>query len=663
MNLISIENLSKTVNDNPLFQNVTMGIDDGEKIGFIGPNGAGKSTLLHILAGFIEADIGNISKNNNLRISMLEQTPVIPKGITVKDFLYKGETPVIKLIAEYHECLEDYNHPEVDDHDPVGAGRDPGLHGRAGSLLPTSLPLLDKLTEKMDKENGWEIENNYLSFLSELKLDNPDQIMDDLSGGMKKKAALARALASKPNLLILDEPTNHLDIEIIEWLEKYLGNANFSFIMITHDRYFLDSVCTGIMELEKGRIYKYPGNYSTFLERREIRLSTEQNEQARIKSILRRELEWLSRGPKARASKDKKRKMRIEDLMDKKVQKEQENSEFSSSNRRLGKKILELTNIEKSYNNARVVSPFSYKFKKGERIGIIGPNGSGKTTFLNIISGRISSDSGKIEKGLNTEFGYYDQLSGHLNEAADKNFTVLEYIKETAEQITLEDGKVASAAKFLEMFNFPSKTHRIPLTKLSGGEKRRLYLIKILITNPNFLILDEPTNDLDLDTMRRLEDYVLSFSGTIIVVSHDRAFLDRTTDFLFVFDGKGGIKGFTGNYSEYREFTQIRRDLAYKVSTSGKNGKTEPRSSRDVACNVSVIPQKRKLTYKEKQEFSNLEAEIDRLETEKIELEALFSNTGINPFEMEKNNRKYKIVTENIEIKITRWEELAELSD
>ncbi len=623
MNLISIENLSKTVNDNPLFQNVTMGIDEGEKIGFIGPNGAGKSTLLHIIAGLLESDTGNISKNNNIRISMLEQTPVIPMGITVRDFLYEGESPVIKLIAEYHRCLEEYNHSES----IVGSGRD---------------LTLQKLTDQMDKENGWEIENDYLSFLSELKLDNPDGQMDNLSGGMKKKAALARALASKPNLLILDEPTNHLDIEIIEWLEKYLGSANISFIMVTHDRYFLDSVCKGIMELDKGRIYKYPGNYSTFLERREIRFSTEQNEQARIKSILRRELEWLSRGPKARASKDKKRKMRIEDLMDKQVQKGQESSDFSSSNRRLGKKILELKDIDKSYNNEKVISPFTYKFKKGERIGIIGPNGSGKTTFLNIISGLILPDSGKIEKGLNTEFGYYDQLSDHLNTAASNNLTVLEYIKETAEQITLTEGKTSSAANFLEMFNFPSSTHRTLLTKLSGGEKRRLYLINILITNPNFLILDEPTNDLDLDTMRRLEDYVLQFSGTIIVVSHDRAFLDRTTDFLFIFDGKGGIKGFTGNYSEYHEYTQINQAYTRKEQNNTR---------KEQAYLFPTVKTNQKLTYKEKQEFSSLEEEIDLLETEKSKIEAIFSKTGINPEEMEKNNRKYKLITEKIEKK------------
>jgi len=399
MNLISIENLSKTVNDTPLFQNVTLGIDEGEKIGFIGPNGAGKSTLLHIMAGLLEADNGNISRNNNLSISMLEQTPIIREGLTVRNFLYEGDSPVIKLIADYHKCLE------------AGAGRDPRMHGKAGSLLPSSLSLLQELTERMEKENGWEIENNYLSFLSELKLENPDQLMSSLSGGMKKKAALARALSFKPNLLILDEPTNHLDIEIIEWLEKYLGSANFSFIMVTHDRYFLDSVCTGIMELDKGRIYKYPGNYSTFLERRSIRLSTEQNEQARIKSILRRELEWLSRGPKARASKDKKRKMKIEDLQNKQVQAELTISNFSSSEKRLGKKILDLNEIEKSYNDELIIAPFSYKFTKGERIGIIGPNGSGKTTFLNIITGLVETDSGSLKKGLNTAFGYFDQLS------------------------------------------------------------------------------------------------------------------------------------------------------------------------------------------------------------------------------------------------------------
>ena len=638
MNLISIENLSKTVNDNPLFQDVTMGVDEGEKIGFIGPNGAGKSTLLHILSEHVEADMGNISRNNNLRISMLEQTPIIPDGITIKEFLYRGDSPVIKLIAEYHRCLENYNHSESN----AEAGRD----------LP-----LQELTEQMDKENGWEIENNYISFLSELKLDNPDELMDNLSGGMKKKAALARVLAARPNLLILDEPTNHLDIEIIEWLEKYLGTANFSFIMVTHDRYFLDSVCTTILELDKGNIYKYQGNYSTFLERREIRLSTEQNEQAKIKSILRRELEWLSRGPKARASKDKKRKMRIEDLMDKKIQTGQENSDFSSSNRRLGKKILELKEIKKSYNDETVISPFTYKFKKGERIGIIGPNGSGKTTFLNIISGQIQPDSGERKKGLNTAFGYYDQLSDHLTKAISENLTIIEYIKETAEQITLKDGKSVSAAKFLEMFNFPGSTHRTLLEKLSGGEKRRLYLIKILITHPNFLILDEPTNDLDLDTMRRLEDYIILFEGTIIVVSHDRAFLDRTTDFLFIFDGKGGIKGFTGNYSEYHEFTRINKKAD---SHKGQERKLPVKKGKTYVCKGTA---RRVPTYKEKQEFSNLETEIDELEEEKIKLESLFGNGNIRPDEIKQNNKRYIIVTDLIEVKMTRWEKLAEIVD
>lgn len=512
-------------------------------------------------------------------------------------------------------------------------------------------------------EKSWEIENNYLSFLSELKLENPDELMDNFSGGMKKKAALARALATRPNLLILDEPTNHLDIEIIEWLEKYLGSANFSFIMVTHDRYFLDSVCTTILELNKRRIYKYPGNYSTFLERREIRLSTEQNEQARIKTILRRELEWLSRGPKARASKDKKRKMRIEDLMDKKIQTEQENSDFSSSKRRLGKKILELKEIKKSYNDEIVISPFTYKFKKGERIGIIGPNGSGKTTFLNIISGQIQPDSGESIKGLNTVFGYYDQLSNHLAKAISENLTVIEYIKETAEQITIEDGKSVSAAKFLEMFNFPVSTHRTLLEKLSGGEKRRLYLIKILITSPNFLIMDEPTNDLDLDTMRRLEEYIISFEGTIIVVSHDRAFLDRTTDFLFIFDGKGEIKGFSGIYSEYREFTRVNQTNTRKGQEGkpyGKASKVDAR--REQACLFPTVTTKRKLTYKENQEFSSLETEIDKLEEEKNKLETLFSSSSITPDKIEKTNKRYKTVTELIEIKIDRWEKLAEIA-
>ncbi len=631
MNLISIENLSKTVNEKPLFENVTIGIDEGDKIGFIGPNGAGKSTLLHILADMAEADDGKISRNNKLKISMLEQNPKIDRGITIKDFLYKGETPVLKLLSRYHESLEGDNH---------------------------TIALLDELTEKIDIENGWEVENNYISFLSELKAGSPDQTMEGLSGGMMKKAALARALAPKPNLLILDEPTNHLDIEIIEWLEKYLGSAGFSFIMVTHDRYFLDSVCTTILELDKGSVYKYPGNYTTFLERREIRFSTEKNEQERINSILRKELEWLSRGPKARASKDKKRKMRIEELIEKKTSTENREAEFSSTERRLGKKVLELKGINKSYSEKVVISPFSYKFRPGERIGIIGPNGSGKTTFLDIITGRIPVDSGEIEVGLNTSFGYYDQLSDHLTGAAERGLSVLEYIKEGAEQILNGEGISVSASRFLETFGFPVKVHRTLLKNLSGGEKRRLYLVKILTQNPNFLILDEPTNDLDLDTMRRLEDFIISFPGTIVVVSHDRAFLDRTTDFLFLFDGTGAINRFQGNYSEYREFIQqIQKDSKKEIRLNKKKYENSKKT-----IDPSQKGSKRKLTYRENIEFTNLEAEIDQLEKEKNSLEALFSGNTLTPEEINRNSIRYKTVTENIELKISRWEELGEIS-
>ncbi|MCF6335997.1 MAG: ABC-F family ATP-binding cassette domain-containing protein, partial [Spirochaetales bacterium] len=610
---VEVKDLSKVFGIQRAVDNLSFSALNGEILGFLGPNGAGKSTLLHILAGLNEADEGKISKNNKLRISILEQNPKIEQRITIREFLYFGNTPVIKLISEYHNCLKESKDLS------------------AGKSQDQNLLKLERLTEKMDTENGWEIENNYLSFLSELKIGDPELKLENLSGGMKKKVAIARALSSFPNLLILDEPTNHLDIEIIEWLEKYLRTSSLSFIMVTHDRYFLDSVCTTILELDKGKVYKYSGNYTTFLERREIRLSTEKNEQARINSILKRELEWLSRGPRARAGKDKKRKMRIEQLMERKTSADNGDTEFSSAEQRLGKKVLELKQINKSYEGEVVISPFSYKFKRRERIGIIGPNGSGKSTFLDIITGRIKPDSGEIEAGLNTLFGYYDQLSDNLTRAAKRGLSVIEYIKEGAEQIRLGDGRSVSASQFLEIFNFPSEGHRTLLKQLSGGEKRRLYLIKILTQNPNFLILDEPTNDLDLETMRRLEDYIISFTGTIIVVSHDRAFLDRTTDFLFLFDGTGGINGFRGNYSEYKEFILQAQKESKKEVKSAKE-RSEYNSMESISTSISSGNRvRRKLTYRENLEFLNLESEIDQLESEKNNLEALFSDSTHTP--------------------------------
>ncbi len=622
MNLISIEDVSKTLNSSPLFQEVSLGINSDEKIGFIGSNGSGKSTFLHIINGDIPIDDGTISKNKDIRISFLEQTPNFPQGITLKEFLYLGNSQVITLLNTYYTYLQNYKHSTSEE------------------------STLNDLTEKMDTANGWNAENSYFSLLQEFHLPDSSAMMDKLSGGMLKKAALARALASNPNLLLLDEPTNHLDIETIEWLEAYLANAAFAFIMVTHDRYFLDRACTKIMEIDKNKIFLYNGNYSTYLQRKAERFTIEQNEQSRIRAVLKDELEWLKRGPRARAGKDKKRKSNIQKLIDANVQTEDQSIEFSSAQRRLGKKVLELKQITKLYDRKSVINSFSYNFKKGERIGIIGPNGAGKSTFLNIIAEYTAPDSGTVDTGLNTHIGYYDQLSSPLH----GNKTVLEFIEKTAERVTLANGLEVSAARFLEIFQFPTRTHRLQISSLSGGEKRRLYLITILAGNPNFLMLDEPTNDLDIVTLQKLEEYCNTFSGTLLIVSHDRAFLDRTTDYLFIFNPDGTIQRFTGNYSGYNELMkQSRREEQKPVKTEVMKKK--------------VDTTKRKLTFKERKEMETLFKDLDELENEKERLEKSFTDTSLSPQVLSKNSMKYNTLLQKIENKTIRWETLAEYED
>jgi ABC transport system ATP-binding/permease protein len=629
MNLISIENLSKTLKDAPLFEGVSLGINLHDRIGLIGNNGAGKTTFLRLLTGDLETDTGMLARNRELKISILEQHPVFAEGSTIQEALYAGTSANIQLLNEYRACLDSYQH-----------------HGSSGAELAI-------LTEKMDKNHGWEIENTYQSLLTELNITDYAQKINALSGGMTKKVALARSLASRPNLLILDEPTNHLDIQTIEWLEKFIVSSRLGCIVVTHDRYFLDSTCTKIFEIDREKIFTYEGNYSTFLERKEQRIAEEQAGQNKIEAILRVELEWLKRGPRARAGKNRGRKQRIQDLMDNRISNELEQSEFSSSHRRLGKKVLELTAIEKSYGDLKVINPFTYSFKQGERIGLIGTNGSGKTTFLDMITESITIDSGKIDKGINTKFGYYDQMNRPLKES----LTVLEYISNISEQISLAPGQSVSAARFLEMFGFNTSFHRITLSRLSGGEKRRLFLISILIKNPNFLILDEPTNDLDIETLRKLEDYLNSFPGCVIIVSHDRAFLDRTTDFLFIFNGSGSIKGYAGIYSEYRQDYGFQQE---SITAPGSSAKAPKATSVPIK---QRLDKKRKLTFKERQEFETLLESIDVLEEEKSTLEEIFTKTTIQPEQLEINNRRYTEVLRQIEDKSARWEHLAEIDE
>jgi ABC transport system ATP-binding/permease protein len=586
MNVLSLDGVSKTLVDTPLFEQVTLGIDAGEKIGFIGRNGAGKSTFLRILSGALAPDEGTVSRNRTLTVSVLEQRPVFTPGMTLDEFCFSSEAP-------------------------LGAERSA-------------------------------VGDAFHSLCRELGLDDPAARLDGFSGGMLRKASLARCLSRGALFLMLDEPTNHLDLETIEWLEARLLGTPSGFILVTHDRYFLDEVCTAIMEIEGRRIRKYPGNYAEYLERRAEREQAEENAEQRRSTILRRELEWLKRGPRARTGKDKGRKRRIQETLAARPGEERTMQEFSSARRRLGKKVLELNAVTKGYGARPVISEFSHSFRRGERLGLIGPNGSGKTTFLRLVSGEIAPDAGTAVKGETTVFGHLAQAGG----SADPLLTVLNFMKELAERVPQPGGGSLTAEQFLERFLFPRSMHGVTLDLLSGGELRRLTMVRLLATAPNFLLLDEPTNDLDLDAMRQLEDYLSEFEGCILLVSHDRAMLDRLADSLLVFDGEGGIRGFTGTYEEYRE------DAAAHAASAARPAREQGRLR-------PARQEKAGLSFRERREYEELLAQIDELEKEQKALEAGFLRPSSDQSERQKNDRRYREIAGLLEARMARWEELA----
>ncbi len=614
MNALSVFNVAKSVKDENLFSEVNFGLEIGEHLGIIGKNGAGKSTFLKLLAGQLEPDEGEITINNSCRVAFLEQDVRFPENCDLADFLRLSQDPHVRMLCRYEE----------------------GDHA---------------LMDQIEALGIWDIETRYRRYLSELGVDRPlDTKMDVLSGGMQKKAAIARILAIEPNILLLDEPTNHLDIPAIEWLESHLssstantGTGAFTIILVTHDRYFLDSICTKIMEIDRRQVYFYDGGYTKFLEGREERLNALQKEQDRLATILRRELEWLHRGPKARTGKDSGRKQRIEEMLGQQTKAEEETRAFSSISRRMGKKILELKNIGISRGGKEILKDFNLEFVKGQRFGVIGENGSGKSTLLEIMTGNLEPQSGEVDTGVNTVFGYYDQTSMHL--PLDK--TPLEFLSDISELIVLSADYVVTPARFLELFGFPSSFHRLPIRVLSGGERRRLYLLSTLVRNPNFLVLDEPTNDLDIDTLRRLEQYILDFNGCVISVSHDRAFLDRTCTELIVMPE---ARRFEGSYSDYHE-EQLRLKSAPKIEDQKKTQQNTRVRDR----------QKKGPSFKEKREFEELSSQIELLETEQKELEDFFSS-GEADVSGEKQ-RRYKEIGETLESSYLRWEELAELMD
>lgn len=615
MNVLSIENLAKTVNDEPLFTEVTLGLEKGEKCGIVGRNGAGKTTFLKLLSGKLQPDEGRISYMKDADIITLEQTITFDEDTTVGTFLHQAGSRKLALLDEYQQALSD------------------GDEKKYTRLLPL-----------IENSGIWDAQVRYEALLTDMHFSHGQEtMMSTLSGGEQKKAAIARALALEPDILLLDEPTNHLDIRTIEYLENYLIQSTLSVIIVTHDRYILNSVCTSIWELDRRHFYRHPGSYEAYIERRAQRIDMEQKEQDRIASILRRELVWLARGPQARTGKDKNRKERIENMLSAQhnVQ-DVKQTQFSSLERRLGKKILDIDDIGFSYGSRTLFRHFSYLFKKGDRIGVAGDNGSGKSTLLDILTGTLAPGEGSIDIGVNTCFGYYDQLGRNL----DTSKTALEYIEEIGAFIRTAEGDV-SASRFLEMFGFPSTRQRTPVSVFSGGERRRLYLLSKLAINPNFLVLDEPTNDLDIPTMENLEEYISSFGGCTLIVSHDRAFLDCTCDYLFIIED-GKITLFTGHYSEWKS-----QRNSESIRTEEKP-KTEKKNTRE----------KKGLSFREQKEFESLSSEIEELEKLIARLEESFTSAEATADgTLAERSAKYEKAKAELEEKSERWFTLAEIAE
>jgi len=615
---LQVENLSKYWGELALFEGISLSVSEGQKVAMIAKNGAGKSTLMDIIAGLETPDSGKSTLSNHISIGYLRQNPDLNPEDTVLEAAFNSTGEIIQTVKNYEKALES--------HDPK---------------------LLDSSIERMNVLNAWDFELRIKQILTQLKITNVNQQIKFLSGGQKKRVALAHILIDEPDFLILDEPTNHLDLEMIEWLEKYLEKARCTLFMVTHDRYFLDRVCNEIIELEDNTIYKYKGNYSYYVEKREERIQSQNAEIDRARNLFRTELEWLRRMPKARTHKSRYRTEAAYKLEEKASQRRVEDEvELTVQGKRLGSKILNIKNLSKAFGDLIILDQFSYNFARLEKIGIIGKNGSGKSTVLNMLTGALLPDSGTIDVGETISFGYYRQDGISFNQG-DR---VIDVIKEIAEVIDLGNGNRMTASQFLNYFLFPPETQYNMVEKLSGGEKRRLYLCTVLMRNPNFLILDEPTNDLDIMTLNVLEDYLRSFQGCAIVVSHDRFFMDKIVDHLFVFEGDGKIKDFPGNYSDYRDWLEDK-----------EKEQRQPLKQEKLAKPKSVKEGIRKLSFNEKRELELLEKDIASLETEKLMLEEQMNSGNCSSEELVSKSQRHGEIRDLLNEKEFRWLELSEL--
>ena len=623
---LQVDNLTKSFGDLVLFENISFGIAEGQRVGLIAKNGTGKTTLLNVIAGKEGYDNGNIVFRRDLRVDYLEQDPQYPEELTVLEACFHHGNSTVELIKEYERCMETDGHPG-----------------------------LDELLVRMDQEEAWEYEQKAKQILSQLKIRNFDQKVKQLSGGQLKRVALANALITEPDLLILDEPTNHLDLDMTEWLEEYLRRTNLSLLMVTHDRYFLDRVCSEIIEIDNRQLYQYKGNYSYYLEKRQERIDAKSVEIERANNLYRTELDWMRRMPQARGHKARYREDAFYEL--EKVAKQHirnDNVKLEVKASYIGSKIFEADHLYKSFGDLKILDDFSYIFARYEKMGIVGNNGTGKSTFIKILMGQVQPDSGTVDIGETVRFGYYSQDGLQF----DEQMKVIDVVQDIAEVIELGNGKKLTASQFLQHFLFTPETQHSYVYKLSGGERRRLYLCTVLMRNPNFLVLDEPTNDLDIITLNVLEEYLQNFKGCVIVVSHDRYFMDKVVDHLLVFRGNADIKDFPGNYTQYRDWKDV-QDQLEKEAEAALQARQNPAPEKP---SRPVNEQKKKLTFKERKEFEALEEEIPALEAEKAELETAMSSGTLSTDELMSKSQRITQVMEEIDEKTMRWLELSELA-
>ncbi|HEY1039192.1 MAG TPA: ATP-binding cassette domain-containing protein [Bacteroidia bacterium] len=634
MNLLSVENISKTYGAKVLFKKISFGINYGDKVALVAKNGSGKTTIMNILKGLEIPDEGNVVFKKDIKVGFLEQEPKLRGGNTIIEVLLSAENPVSKALREYEEALNAHMN------DPMSE---------------KAADRLDAATNEMTLLNAWDAEVRMKTIAGKLGLNNFEQEVKTLSGGQRKRLALACLLLNEPDLLVLDEPTNHLDIEMIEWLEHHLDTQVKSLLLVTHDRYFLDEICNQIIEIDNKQLYHYKGNYQYYVEKKAERILNEASEIDKAKNLYRRELEWMRKMPKARTTKSKSRINAFYDVEEKaKQRKADQKIDLSVKMSRLGSKILELIKISKSYGDKHILDPFSYTFKNGDKIGLVGKNGSGKTTLLNIILGTEPADSGKIQTGETVIFGYYSQMGMVIPE--DKR--VIEIVKDYGEFIPLANGTTLSASQLLTRFNFPPDVQFGFASKLSGGEKRRLYLMTILMKNPNFLILDEPTNDLDIETLQTLEDFLVDFGGCVLIVSHDRYFLDKIITQVFAFQGDGTMKDFPGNYTEYRNWQDEQEELKKEEAKPKVQVEEKPVAETKVVS--APAKQTKKLSYKEQKEIEDLEKDIAQLEEDKKQLSEELSSGALDHKELLDKGYKLQQIEDALETKSMRWLELQE---